>query len=168
MQTARRAIRGLDLTLASISAGMKPGRLGAVLRSLMLAFVAITLAACSTSDAMRVAPMPTPSAGDSEKYAALVIDGNTGRTLHAVNAEELRYPASLTKMMALYMLFEAMQAGQVTPDTQIPVSQHAAAQPPSKLRLRAGDSIDARSAVQALATKSANISAARKTSSRHA
>lgn len=131
------------------------------LRALMLALVALAVTACSTADTMRVAtPMPAPSAGDSEKYAALVIDGNSGRTLHAVNAEELRYPASLTKMMTLYMLFEAMQAGQVSAATEIPVSQHAASQPPSKLRLRAGETIDAASAVQALATKSANDVAA--------
>lgn len=117
--------------------------------------MALVISACSTTDTMNV-PMPASSAGDPDKYAALVLDGNSGRTLHAVNAEEPRYPASLTKMMTLYMLFEAMQAGQVTPATEMPVSDHAASQPPSKLRLQAGDTLDARTAIQALATKSAN------------
>ena len=102
----------------------------------------------------------TPPGVDSEKYAALVIDANTGRTLHAVNAESPRYPASLTKMMTMYLLFEAMDSGRMNGATQIPVSAHAASQPPSKMRIRAGDSIDADTAVRALATKSANDVAA--------
>ncbi|MGE3364590.1 MAG: D-alanyl-D-alanine carboxypeptidase family protein [Rhizobiaceae bacterium] len=128
----------------------------ALLASLLVAFTA----ACSTTETMRVQPTAMTASGDPEKHAVLVIDGNTGRTLHAVNAEAPRYPASLTKMMTLYMLFEAMDAGRVTPDTQIVVSSHAASQPPSKMRIRAGDSIDAATAVSALATKSANDVAA--------
>lgn len=120
------------------------------------------LAACSTSEALRVEPtaMPTPSYGQSEKYAALVIDASSGRTLYAVNPTAGRYPASLTKMMTLYMLFEAMQSGRVNRATLIPVSDHAARQPPSKLRLRAGEAIDVDTAIRALATKSANDVAA--------
>ena len=136
-----------------------PGRrlVAALLASLLLALTA----ACSTTETLRTArPAAIPAGSDPEKYAVLVIDGNTGRTLHSVNAEAPRYPASLTKMMTLYMLFEAMDAGRVTPDTQIVVSPHAASQPPSKMRIRAGDSIDAATAVAALATKSANDVAA--------
>lgn len=128
-----------------------------------MCLLVVLAAACSTTETMRsVEPTAqlAPSASDPEKYAALVLDANTGRTMYAVNAESARYPASLTKMMTLYMLFEAMDAGRVTPDTQIPVSRHAASQPPSKMRIRAGDSIDARTAVGALATKSANDVAA--------
>lgn len=122
-----------------------------------LALVALVAAACSTTDTMGVpAPMPASSASDGEKYAALVIDGNSGRTLYAVNAEAARHPASLTKMMTLYMLFEAMQSGRATMETEMPVSEHAASQAPSKLYLRPGQTIDVRSAIQALATKSAN------------
>lgn len=116
--------------------------------------------ACSTTETLRTAAPVIVSDADPDKYAALVIDAGTGRTLHSVNAEALRYPASLTKMMTLYMLFEAMDSGRVTPSTPIPVSAHAAGQPPSKMRLRAGETIDAQSAVQALATKSANDVAA--------
>jgi D-alanyl-D-alanine carboxypeptidase len=129
--------------------------------AMMAAFLLALTGACSTTDTMRtVQPTMLQSGGDPDKYAALVIDANTGRTLHSVNAEAQRYPASLTKMMTLYMLFEAMDSGRVTPDTQIPVSGHAASQPPSKMRIRAGDSIDAQTAVGALATKSANDVAA--------
>lgn len=124
-------------------------------------FLALALAACSTSEAMRSveasggAPIPS-SASDPAKYAALVINADTGKVLYAVNADAGRYPASLTKMMTLYLLFEAMQSGRVTSSTMIPVSQHAASQPPSKLRVRAGDQIDVDTAIRALATKSAN------------
>jgi len=146
-------------------AGIRPDFGPAPVRRLLMAMAAMLLlavtAACSTTDTMRtVQPMMTPSGGDPDKYAALVIDGSTGRTLYSVNAEAQRYPASLTKMMTLYMLFEAMDSGRVTPDTQIVMSAHAASQPPSKMRVRAGDSIDAATAVGALATKSANDVAA--------
>jgi len=132
-------------------------------RLLSVLVLAMFAAACSTTDALRsVQPgaMTVPLGADQEKYAALVIDANTGRTLYAVNAEAQRYPASLTKMMTLYLLFEAMESGRMDGATQIPVSAHAASQPPSKMRIRAGDSIDADTAVGALATKSANDVAA--------
>ncbi|TIO80442.1 MAG: D-alanyl-D-alanine carboxypeptidase, partial [Mesorhizobium sp.] len=67
-----------------------------------------------------------------------------------------RYPASLTKMMTLYMLFEAMESGRVSKETQIPVSDHAASQPPTKLRFRRGETIDVDSAIRAMVVKSAN------------
>jgi D-alanyl-D-alanine carboxypeptidase len=148
----------LNLTQISFSGPAKPVNLIPLLRWLTMAFVALAVGACSTTTAMQV-PLPAPSASDTGKYAALVIDGNTGKTLYAVNAQEPRYPASLTKMMTLYLLFESMASGQTSTETQIPISQHAASQPPSKLRLRAGETIDARTAVQALATKSANDAA---------
>ena len=125
------------------------------MRTIAAMLVMLVAAACSTVETLETVPPPM-SASDPAKYAALVIDGGSGRTLYSVNAEQPRFPASLTKMMTLYMLFEAMDAGRVTPDTLIPVSQNAASQPPSKLRLKAGGAIDAQSAVQALATKSAN------------
>jgi len=144
-------------------AGIRPdfAPVSRLLKAVMALFLLALTAACSTTEAINtLQPTIMPSSGDSDKYAALVIDGSTGRTLYSVNAEAQRYPASLTKMMTLYMLFEAMDAGRVTPDTQIPVSAHAASQPPSKMRIRAGDSIDASTAVGALATKSANDVAA--------
>ncbi|MBI3436089.1 MAG: hypothetical protein HY056_13605, partial [Proteobacteria bacterium] len=73
--------------------------------------------------------------------ASIVIDVNSGAVLHADNADSHRHPASLTKVMTLYLLFERMQAGTLTPDQPLSVSEHAAAQPPTKLRLKAGETI---------------------------
>lgn len=92
----------------------------------------------------------------AEKYASIVIDMETDTVLHARHADELRYPASLTKAMTLYMLFDAMKTGEVGLYEQLPVSRMAAKQPPSALRLRPGTSITTRDAIYALITKSAN------------
>jgi D-alanyl-D-alanine carboxypeptidase len=93
---------------------------------------------------------------DPKKDAALIIDGATGRVLFARNAEALRHPASLTKMMTLYMLFEALKAGKVNMQTPLPVSAHATRQKPTKLNLRKGDTIGVDSAIRALVIRSAN------------
>ena len=77
-----------------------------------------------------------------QKYAAIVVDARTGKQLFEVNSGAQRYPASLTKMMTLYLLFEALDSGRVCKDTQIPVSANAARQPPTKLRFRRGETID--------------------------
>lgn len=92
----------------------------------------------------------------AEKYASLVIDMESGEVLHARHADAPRYPASLTKAMTLYMLFDAMKSGEVGLYEQLPVSYNAAKQPPSSLRLRSGTSITTRDAIYALVTKSAN------------
>jgi D-alanyl-D-alanine carboxypeptidase len=113
----------------------------------------VILAGCTTADTLTVA---SPEAFESSKYAAVVIDANTGRMLYGVNPTDRRYPASLTKMMTLYLLFEAMEQGRVTRETQIPVSPHAAAMPPTKLHFRPGETIDIDSAIRAMVTKSAN------------
>ncbi|MBX3596650.1 MAG: D-alanyl-D-alanine carboxypeptidase [Rhizobiaceae bacterium] len=123
-------------------------------------FAFATLAACSTSEAIRsiepAALAATSTVNDSPRHAVAVVDATSGRMLHAVNANEPRHPASLTKMMTLYLLFEALESNRVNLFTMIPVSQHAASQPPSKLRLRAGDQIDVLTAIRALTIKSAN------------
>lgn len=92
----------------------------------------------------------------AEKYASIVVDLETGEVLHARHADELRYPASLTKTMTLYMLFDALKSGEVKLNERLPVSRHAASQPPSSLRLRAGSTISVKDAIYALVTKSAN------------
>ena len=74
-------------------------------------------------------------------YAAMVIDARTGEVLHSRNADTRLHPASLTKMMTLYIAFEAVRLGEITMDTLVTVSQNAAAEPPSKLGLRAGQQI---------------------------
>lgn len=96
--------------------------------------------------------------GDS-RYAAFVQDAATGEVLLAIDADEPRYPASLTKMMTLYLTFEALQRGSIRETTPLRVSRHAASMEPSKLWLRAGSTIRVRDAVMALVTKSANDAA---------
>lgn len=92
----------------------------------------------------------------AEKYASIVIDADTHEVLHARNADEARYPASLTKVMTLYMLFDALKTGEVTLDERLVVSRHAASQPPSNLKLRTGSTMTVRDAIGALVSKSAN------------
>ncbi|GGB63322.1 D-alanyl-D-alanine carboxypeptidase family protein [Henriciella pelagia] len=96
----------------------------------------------------------------AEKYASIVVDADTNEVLHARHADEPRFPASLTKAMTLYMLFDALKSGEVTLNERIHVSSHAASQPPSALRLKAGSTISVRDAIDALVTKSANDVAA--------
>ena len=122
----------------------------------------LLLAGCTTaSETLELRPSVTaPPPLTSDKYSTIVVDGNTGRVLHEVDSGSPRHPASLTKMMTLYMLFEAKKAGKVSSATQIPVSDHARKQPPSKLGLRAGETIDVDTAIRALAVKSANDVAA--------
>src|SRR5438552_1261842 len=71
-----------------------------------------------------------------ERYAAIVMDARTGEVMLDDHAEEMRYPASLTKMMTLYMVFDAIQHGQLTLDTRLTASRNATRQPPSRLGLR--------------------------------
>ena len=90
------------------------------------------------------------------KYASIVIDLETGRVLHEKNADTRNYPASLTKMMTLYMVFERLERGKLTLNTKMKVSARAAGMAPSKLGLRKGQHITVKDAVLALVTKSAN------------
>lgn len=90
------------------------------------------------------------------KYAGIVVDARTGKVLYSEDADSLRYPASLTKMMTLYLTFEALEAGKIRKDTRVPMSQNAAKEPPSKLGVGAGRSITVEQAILALVTRSAN------------
>ncbi|MEO1695101.1 MAG: serine hydrolase [Pseudomonadota bacterium] len=94
------------------------------------------------------------------KSASLVIDANTGKVLHEKNADARRYPASLTKMMTLYMVFDAIKRGKLTYKTKIRATKAATLKPPSKIGLRVGDRLTIRQVVAALVTKSANDVAA--------
>ncbi len=89
-------------------------------------------------------------------YADIVVDVNSGRILRSKNADALRHPASLTKIMTLYLLFERIEAGRITLRSSLPVSEHASIQAPSKLGLKPGQSIVVEDAIKALVTKSAN------------
>jgi D-alanyl-D-alanine carboxypeptidase len=96
----------------------------------------------------------------SDRYASLVMDAATGNVMSAVNPDEPRYPASLTKMMTLYMAFEALRDRRVSLDELVPVSMHAAMMVPSKLGLVPGTRLTVAEAIDALVTKSANDAAA--------
>ena len=92
----------------------------------------------------------------SPAFSALVVDANSGKTLYSAYEDGLRHPASITKVMTLYLLFEELDRGALTLRTQIPISQHAAAQEPSKLGLAPGDTISVEDAIKAVVTRSAN------------
>ncbi len=96
------------------------------------------------------------NASANPKYSAIVVDAKTGKTLFARYADSPRYPASLTKMMTLYMVFEALANGHISKSTKITISKNAAAEPPSKLGLKPGSTISVENAILTLATKSAN------------
>ena len=89
-------------------------------------------------------------------YASIVVDVNSGRVMQETNADSPRHPASLTKMMTLYLLFERLEAGKISLSSEMSVSEHAAEQAPSKLGLSPGDTIDVERAIKAIVTKSAN------------
>jgi len=89
-------------------------------------------------------------------YASIVVDVNSGRVLQATNADSPRFPASITKVMTLYMLFEQLERGKVRLDTALPVSAFAARQAPSKIGFDPGETIEVEDAIKALVTKSAN------------
>lgn len=110
----------------------------------------IALAALAVTAISGIAP------ASAEKYASIVVDLQTNQVLHARHADEVRYPASLTKAMTLYMLFDAMKSGEVKLYEKLPVSRHATKQPPSSLRLKVGSTITVKDAIYALVTKSAN------------
>jgi D-alanyl-D-alanine carboxypeptidase len=89
-------------------------------------------------------------------FASMVVDANTGRTLSATNENELRHPASITKVMTLYLLFEQLEKGRLSLDSPLTVSEHAASQAPSKLGIEPGEAISVENAIKAVVTRSAN------------
>lgn len=92
-------------------------------------------------------------------YAAMVMDARTGQVLHSANADTRLHPASLTKMMTLYIAFQAVENGEISLDTKVRISKHAASEPPSKLGLQSGSRIALRYLIRAAAVKSANDAA---------
>lgn len=116
--------------------------------SALLGLVALFGALVTAPDAARAAP-----------YAAMVIDVRTGEVLHSRNADARLHPASLTKMMTLYIAFEAIRLGEITLDTQVRISRNAASEPPSRLGLQTGSTIRFRYLIRAAAVRSANDAA---------
>ena len=92
-------------------------------------------------------------------YSALVVDVDSERVLYSQSPDELRHPASLTKMMTLYMVFEALSSGELTLDSMVMASSHATSRPPSSLGLRTGESLTVEQAILAVVTQSANDAA---------
>ncbi len=92
-------------------------------------------------------------------FSSIVVDGNSGAVLQASNPDALRHPASLTKVMTLYLLFERLDAGKIKLDTPLKVSEHASEQDPTKLDLKPGQTITVEDAIKGIVTKSANDAA---------
>jgi D-alanyl-D-alanine carboxypeptidase len=97
-----------------------------------------------------------PIVGEHRGFSAIVVDVNSGRTLYSRSEHDLRHPASVTKVMTLYLLFEQLEKGRLRLDSPLMISQHAAAQAPTKLGLRPGQTISVDNAIKAVVTKSAN------------
>ncbi len=100
-----------------------------------------------------------PLSSVAAPYAAMVIDARSGEVLHSRNADTRLHPASLTKMMTLYIAFQAIEHGEISLDTNVKISRFAAAEPPSKLGLKAGQKIALRYLIRAAAVKSGNDAA---------
>jgi D-alanyl-D-alanine carboxypeptidase len=101
-----------------------------------------------------------PQSSSRPPYAEIVVDDNSGQVLFELNPDEPRHPASLTKIMTLYLLFEQLDAGKLKPDTPLQISAAAAQHPPTKLGLKANQTITVEDAIAGLATRSANDAAA--------
>ncbi len=117
------------------------------------------IAAAALVLAAQSAPAQPTAAAAKAKYSSIVVNEKTGAVLYQHNADSRHYPASLTKMMTLYLVFEALDAGRLAMSTAIKVSARAARQPASKLGLKAGHRITVRDVILGLAVKSANDAA---------
>jgi D-alanyl-D-alanine carboxypeptidase len=128
---------------------MKQGALGLIFRRLAQGLIALALLGAAATSVMA-----------RPRTASMVVDVHTGRVLHKHKSHLAVYPASLTKLMTLYLVFEALEKKQIDWTTPIAISHHAASRSPSKLGLKPGDTITVRDAVGALIVKSANDIAA--------
>src|SRR5512139_2249545 len=121
-----------------------------------LAALIVATAASTEADARRHQRSRPAAESYQPSYSSIVVDANSGAVMQATNADAPRHPASLTKIMTLYLLFERLEQGKIKLTTDLPVSAHAAVQAPSKLGLKPGDSIRVETAIRAIVTKSAN------------
>ena len=122
---------------------------------------AVIVATTDTADARRRSRHHSVRASSSYSpaFASIIVDGNSGATLTSNNADALRHPASLTKIMTLYMLFEKLEQGKLRLDSEMEVSAHASSQSPTKLGLRPGSTLEVEDAIKGLVTRSANDAA---------
>jgi len=114
----------------------------------LFAVLGMALAPIATADAQGLFNVP--------RYSAIVVDAATGEVLYSKRADVQRFPASLTKVMTLYLAFEAMATGRISAKDTIIMSAHGASMMPSKLGLRPGEGVTLDTALQAIAVKSAN------------
>jgi D-alanyl-D-alanine carboxypeptidase (penicillin-binding protein 5/6) len=124
-----------------------------------IALAAATALGAAPAPALAQVPYLSLIPQNSSKYAAIVVDARTGEVLYGKRADAPRYPASITKVMTLYLAFEALAAGRIELDEPVVFSPRAAAQAPTKLGVRAGDSITVMQAMQGMVTRSANDAA---------
>src|SRR5690606_23914512 len=124
----------------------------------LLLSVGLALSVALSGTALPAPAVANPSSAWTQqpKYAAIVVDAKTGEVLYAKRADSPRYPASITKVMTLYLVMEQLASGKLKLDDRVMISPRAAAQSPTKLGLRPGDSLTVDEAMKALATKSAN------------
>src|SRR3984893_12012879 len=115
----------------------------------------LVVACSSVAALLTFASSPSQAA----PYADIVVDANSGNVLHETNPDARRHPASLTKIMTLYLLFEQLEAGKLKLDSQLKVSQEAAGQMPTKLGLKSGSTIQVEDAIKGIVTRSANDAA---------
>ena len=130
----------------------------------LAAIVAMLAVTSDPADARRRhkrshARLASISSSYNPPYAAIVVDANNGAVLHAAAPDAPRHPASLTKIMTLYLLFERLESGKIALDTPMAVSEEASSQAPTKLGLRPGDTLKVEDAIKGLVTKSANDAA---------
>lgn len=125
--------------------------IGLALKSFGLALAVVT-----SAGTMAIQPAAAASLYEQPKYAAFLADADTGEILYSRQADMERFPASITKVMTLYIVFERLAAGTIKLDDRVVMSRYAASQAPSKLGLRAGQSLSVDQAIRSLATKSAN------------
>ncbi|MBN8941402.1 MAG: serine hydrolase [Rhizobiales bacterium] len=135
------------------------GRTGSGRFFRQFAAIAVTAGLIASALPSQVEARPRRYAGYMPAYSSIVIDVKSGQTLHAEAADAARFPASITKVMTLYMLFEQIEAGRFSLQSPLRVSAEAASQPPTKLGVRPGSTITVEEAIRGLVTKSANDAA---------
>ena len=143
MRKAGQAFSGWCRTLGGSSS---LGRMGAI--ALAVAAAGSAMAAGTSAKAEDLS--------ENNRYAGIVVDAVSGEVMYSARADSARYPASLTKIMTLYMVFDALERGDIKPDDMITISSHAASQAPVKVYLRPGDEIDVDTAMRLAAMYSAN------------
>lgn len=152
----RRKIGTGKFMLRTTLASSRTLRICALGLATLIATIALTTDPADAKRRHRSGHRIATGGGYSPAFASIMVDGNTGAVLSANNPDALRHPASLTKIMTLYLLFEKLESGKMTLDTEMEVSKYASAQAPTKLGLRPGQTLRVEDAIKGLVTRSAN------------